>query len=82
LSGEVRRKMVARIKELAEETKVSLRNVRRDANKAIDQAEKDKEISEDERDSAKEDVQELIKKYEAMANEAAKSREADVMENG
>jgi len=82
LSGEVRRKMVARIKELAEETKVSLRNVRRDANKAIDQAEKDKEISEDERDSAKEEVQELIKKYEAMANEAAKSREADVMENG
>jgi ribosome recycling factor len=82
LSGEVRRKMVARIKELAEETKVSLRNVRRDANKAIDQAEKDKEISEDERDSAKDEVQEIIKKYEATANEAAKSREADVMENG
>ena len=82
LSGEVRRKMVARIKELAEETKVSLRNVRRDANKAIEQAEKDKEISEDERDSAKEEVQELIKKYEAMVNETAKSREADVMVNG
>ena len=34
LSGEVRRKMVARTKELAEETKVAIRNIRRDANKA------------------------------------------------
>ena len=37
LSGEVRKKMVNRIKELSEEAKVSLRNVRRDANKAADQ---------------------------------------------
>lgn len=81
LSGEVRRKMVARIKELAEEAKVALRNIRREANKAVDQAERDKEISEDERDAAKEEIQELIKKYEAMANEAARAREADVMEN-
>src|SRR4030095_9184499 len=43
LSTEVRKKMVTRIKELAEETKVSIRNVRRDANKAAEQAEKDKD---------------------------------------
>lgn len=80
LSGEVRKKMVNRIKELSEEAKVSLRNVRRDANKAADQAEKDKTISEDIRDDTKNEVQELIKKYEEQVNELAKKREADVME--
>ena len=42
LSGEVRRKMVARTKELAEETKVAVRNIRRDANKQAEQEQKDK----------------------------------------
>src|SRR3989304_6206079 len=36
LSGEVRRKMVARTKELSEEAKVAVRNIRRDANTAAD----------------------------------------------
>ena len=81
LSTDVRRKMVARIKELTEEAKVAIRNVRRDGNKAADQAEKDKELSEDERDKAKEDIQELTKKYENQAGEMAKSREKDVMED-
>jgi ribosome recycling factor len=80
LSTEVRRKMVTRIKELAEEAKVSLRNIRRDANKAADQAEKDKEITEDDRDTMKEEVQELIKKYEEMVVRAAEAREKEVMD--
>ena len=80
LSGDVRKKMVARTKELAEEAKISIRNIRRDANKAIDQAQKDKEIGEDERDSTKEEVQELTKKYEGDVDSAAKAKEAEVME--
>ena len=48
LSGDVRRKMVARTKELAEEMKVAVRNVRRDANKQADTEEKDKDLTEDE----------------------------------
>lgn len=80
LSTDTRKKLVARIKELAEEAKISIRNVRRDANKALETAEKDKLISEDDRDSSKEEVQELTKKYEDEVSEVAKSREADVME--
>lgn len=80
LSTDVRKKMVARIKELAEESKISIRNIRRDANKAIETAEKDKEISEDDRDKMKEDVQELTKKYEAEASELAKAKEEEVLE--
>ncbi|XZE55727.1 ribosome recycling factor [Planctomycetaceae bacterium SH139] len=80
LSTDVRKKLVSRIKELAEECKVSIRNIRRDGNKAADQAEKDKEISEDDRDKMKNEIQELTKKYEAEATDLAKGREADVME--
>ena len=81
LSTEVRKKMVARIKELGEETKVSIRNIRRDANKSAEQAEKDKTISEDVRDDVKDEVQELTKKFESRVNEATKARESEVMED-
>jgi ribosome recycling factor len=80
LSVEQRKKMVSRIKELAEEARVSIRNIRRDANKALDQAEKSKEISEDERDTLKDEVQESTKKFEGQANEMAKNREKEVMD--
>lgn len=80
LSTDTRKKLVARIKELAEEARISIRNVRRDANKAIETAEKEKAISEDDRDSSKEEVQQLTKKYEETVGEVAKTRESDVME--
>lgn len=80
LSGEVRRKMVARIKDLTEEAKVSIRNNRRNGNKEADQAEKDKEMSEDERDEVKKEIQDLTKKYEDQASRLAKAREEEVME--
>ena len=59
LSGDVRKKMVARTKELTEETKVAIRNIRRDANKAAEQEEKDKALSEDDLKVAQADVQDL-----------------------
>jgi ribosome recycling factor len=81
LSMEVRRKMVGRIKDLSEEAKVAIRNVRRDGNKSADQGEKDKDFSEDDRDQAKEEIQELTKTYEAQATDLAKAREQEVMED-
>jgi ribosome recycling factor len=81
LSTEVRRKLVARIKELTEDSKVSIRNIRRDGNKAADQAEKDKTFSEDDCERLKEQIQELTKKFENQASEMAKKRESEVMED-
>lgn len=81
LSTDVRRKLVARIKELAEESKVSIRNVRRDANKAADQSQKDKDLTEDDCETLKGEVQELTKKYEGVVADLAKSKEAEVMED-
>jgi ribosome recycling factor len=81
LSTETRRKLVSRVKELTEDTKISIRNVRRDANKAADQGEKDKAMSEDDCKSLKENIQELTKQYEDKAADMAKTRESEVMEN-
>src|SRR6202163_4536506 len=64
MSGEQRQKMVTRIKKSSEEAKVACRNIRRDANKHFDQAEKNKEMTEDERDDGKESVQGLLKSFE------------------
>ena len=81
LSTEVRQKMVVRIREHTEEAKVAIRNVRRDGNKTAEQSEKNKVFSEDVRDTTKEDIQKLTKKYEDEAAELAKNRETDVLES-
>jgi ribosome recycling factor len=80
MSGEQRQKMVARIKKSAEDAKVACRNVRRDANKHFDQAEKAKELTEDERDKGKEQVQTLLKTYEEKIAEQADKKSKEVME--
>ncbi len=80
LSQETRRKLVARIGELQEEAKVSLRNIRRDGIKACDKGEKDKLFSENDRDAAKEEIQNLIKKFEKEVETMAEAREKDVLE--
>jgi hypothetical protein len=48
---------------------VAIRNIRRDANRAAEQGEKDKELTEDERDQTKDEIQDLTKKFENRANE-------------
>ena len=73
--------MASRIKDLAEESRVAIRNVRRDANKSAENSEKDKSMSEDDCKHAKEHVQELTKKYENIVNDRAAGKEKEVMEN-
>jgi ribosome recycling factor len=80
MSGEQRTKMAAHIKKLAEEAKVACRNVRRDANKHIETAQKDGELTEDERDKAKDKVQSLLKSYEDQIQDAADKKTKEVME--
>jgi ribosome recycling factor len=80
MSGEQRQKMGARIKKSGEEAKVACRNIRRDANKHFDQSEKDKELTEDDRDKGKEDVQNLLKTYEDKITEMVDKKTKEVME--
>jgi ribosome recycling factor len=80
LSTDVRRKMTARIKELAEEARVAIRNVRRDANKAAETEQADGGLTEDACEACQESVQELTKTAEAKVGDLAKAKEAEVME--
>jgi ribosome recycling factor len=80
LSGDQRKRLVARVKDLAEETRVAIRNIRRDANKHADTEEKNKTMTEDDRDQLKEQIQELTKTYEGKVNDAADRKTAEVME--
>src|ERR1700736_1552709 len=80
MSGDQRQKMVTRIKKSAEDAKVACRNVRRDGNKHFDQAEKAKEMTEDERDKGKEQVQNLLKRFEDRVGEMAEKKTKEIME--
>jgi ribosome recycling factor len=80
MSGEQRQKMVTRIKKSSEDAKVSVRNIRRDGNKHFDQAEKAKEMTEDERDKGKEQVQNLTKTYEEKIGELSDKKAKEIME--
>ena len=80
MSGENRKKIVAELKKSAEATKVACRNIRRDGNKHFDVAEKDKEMTEDERDAGKEQVQALLKQYEGKVEEMEAKKTKEIME--
>ncbi len=80
LSTERRRQLASRLKELAEETRVAIRNIRRDANKHADGSQKDKVLSEDQRDDTKQSVQNLTKKFEGKVNNMSAAKEQEIME--
>jgi len=79
LSEERRKQLVARIKDMAEEARVAVRNIRRDANKHLDKLEKDGVASEDECERARKEVQELTDTYEQKVNELLERKSADIM---
>lgn len=79
LSEETRKKMVHQIKELSEETKVAIRNVRRDANKHIDKTEKDSIISEDDAETAKKEIQKLTGESEETVDELLAQKTEELM---
>jgi ribosome recycling factor len=80
LSVEQRKKLVGRVKDLAEEARVAIRNIRRDANKQADQETSDKVLTEDDCDRCKEEIQSLTKQYEAKVNEVAEKKSAEILE--
>jgi ribosome recycling factor len=76
LSTERRKQLVARVRELAEQQKVTVRNVRRDANKALEAEKKAKTLTEDDVESGQTQIQKLTddccKKIDALLEEKSK----------
>ena len=80
MSQEVRLRMAASCKGIAETAKVAIRNARRDANKLVETEEKGKLMTEDEAEKAKEQVQELTKSYEGKVDELIEKKRHEIME--
>ena len=77
---ERRKELVKVVSKKAEEAKVAMRNIRRDANEAIKKFEKGKEITEDDRKDAQEEMQKLLDKYIKLVDGAKATKEKEVME--
>ncbi len=80
LTEERRKDMVKLVKRMAEDTKIAIRNVRRDANEALKKMEKDKEISEDELKRAEKEVQEITDQFVKKTDEVVVHKEKEIME--
>jgi len=80
LTEERRKEIVKDIKKKAEDDKVALRNIRRDAIDKLKKLEKDKAITEDELKRFEKDVQDTTKSFEAKVDEAVAHKEKEVME--
>lgn len=80
LTGERRKEIVKDLKKKAEDDKIALRNIRRDAIDKLKKLEKDKAITEDELKKYEKDVQEITKSFEVKIDEAVAHKEKEVME--
>jgi ribosome recycling factor len=79
LSEEQRKKLVAKVKELAETARVALRNTRRDANKHADQALKDHKTTEDVNRKLHDSIQELLKAAEKKVDGILEKKTKEIM---
>jgi ribosome recycling factor len=80
LTEERRKEIVKRLHGIAEDHRVALRNVRRDANEHLKKLLKDKAISEDEERRALDDVQKMTDGHIGKIDAAAKGKEKEIME--
>lgn len=79
LTEERRKELTKFIKGEGEQTKVAIRNLRRDANEALKRLVNDKEISEDDERRAQGDIQKLTDKFVAEVDQVLQSKEAEIM---
>jgi len=80
LTQERRKELAKVVGKQTEEARVAVRSARRDAMDMIKDAEKEKQISEDERKKGEKTVQDLTDKYIAQVEEIAKAKEKEIME--
>jgi ribosome recycling factor len=80
LTQERRKEMVKQIKKMTEDARVAIRSARRDGNELLKDAEKQKELSEDDSKAGQKQIQELTDKYIAQADEIGVQKEKEIME--
>lgn len=80
LTEERRKNLVKVVRRLAEDTRVSIRNVRRDANELLKKSEKNGDLPEDESHRIIEEVQKVTSDYISKVDDILKSKEKEIME--
>ena len=80
LTEERRKELVKVVRKMAEESRVAMRNIRRDANELLKDLKKDKEISEDDMFRAQEDVQKLTDDYIKRVDATLAAKEKEILE--
>ena len=80
LSGDQRKKIAAKVKEMCEEARIALRNPRRDLNKSADAAKKDGDLTEDDNHALHDEIQEILKEFEGKVGDVQEKKTAEVME--
>ena len=80
LTEERRKELVKRLHGVAEHHRVSLRNIRRDANEASKKLHKDRKITEDEDKRAHDEIQKLTDGYMEKIDQAARTKEKEILE--
>ncbi|MEW6040962.1 MAG: ribosome recycling factor [Elusimicrobiota bacterium] len=78
LSEETRNDLAKQIKKVGEENKISLRSTRRDCNEKIKEAEKKKEITEDQRKRMLDEVQKMTDNYVKMVDDIISKKESEI----
>lgn len=78
LTAERREQLVKQVKSMAEDGRVALRNIRRDAVDALKKLEKSKELGKDESKSMQDDIQKLTDKYVKQIDSLFKEKETDI----
>ncbi len=79
LTEETRKGYTKQARSEAENARVAIRNIRRDALSTLKDLQKEKEISEDEEHRAADEIQKLTDKYVAEVDKALEAKEADLM---
>ena len=80
LTEERRKELVKKLNHIAEDHRVALRNIRRDSNEQVKKLLKDKLISEDDDRRAHDEVQKLTDSYTQKLDQAAKTKEKEILE--
>jgi ribosome recycling factor len=80
LTEERRKEYVKLVKNMAEDGRVSLRNVRRDARKALETAEKDGDISKDELERAEKELDKMTQEHVEQVDKAFTRKEQELLE--
>ena len=79
LSEERRTQLVQQVKQTGEQTKVTVRNVRRDANKHLEKQQKEKTITEDDLEKGKKQIDDITRQYIDKVDEVVKHKSDEIM---